>query len=37
MAMLNMASEEMRLPLTPLEEDKKAVLRQVLKDYGLLE
>ncbi len=37
MAMLNMASEELRLPLTALEEDKKAVLRQVLKDYGLLE
>lgn len=37
MAMLNMASEELRLPLTALEEDKKAVLRQVLKDYGLLD
>ena len=37
MAMLNMSSEELRLPMTPLEEDKKAVLRQVLKDYGLLD
>ena len=36
MAMLNMASEEMRLPMTPLEESKKAILRQTLKDYGLL-
>ncbi|UCG56613.1 MAG: 4-hydroxy-tetrahydrodipicolinate synthase [Phycisphaerales bacterium] len=36
MAMLNMASEELRLPMTPLEEDKKAILRQTLEDYGLL-
>jgi len=36
MAMLNMASEELRLPMTPLEENKKAVLEQTLKDYGLL-
>jgi 4-hydroxy-tetrahydrodipicolinate synthase len=36
MAMLNMASEEMRLPMTQLEESKKAILRQTLKDYGLL-
>jgi len=35
-AMLNMASEELRLPMTPLEESKKAVLKQTLKDYGLL-
>lgn len=35
-AMLDMASEELRLPMTPLEEDKKAVLRKTLKDYGLL-
>jgi hypothetical protein len=34
--MLNMASEELRLPMTPLEEDKKAILRQTLEDYGLL-
>ncbi len=36
MAMLNMASEEMRLPMTPLEESKKAILQKTLKDYGLL-
>lgn len=36
MAMLNMASDELRLPMTPLEEGKKAVLEQTLKDYGLL-
>jgi 4-hydroxy-tetrahydrodipicolinate synthase len=36
MAMLNMAPEELRLPMTPLEENKRAVLRQTLKDYGLL-
>jgi len=36
MAMLNMASEELRLPMTPLEEDKKAILKQTLEDYGLL-
>ncbi len=35
-AMLNMASEELRLPLVPMEEDKKGVLKQILKDYGLL-
>jgi 4-hydroxy-tetrahydrodipicolinate synthase len=37
MAMLNMASEELRLPMTPLEESQKHVLRQTLKDYGLLD
>jgi len=36
MAMLGMASEELRLPMTPLEDSKKAILRQTLKDYGLL-
>jgi 4-hydroxy-tetrahydrodipicolinate synthase len=36
MAMLNMASEELRLPLTPLDETKKDILRQTLKTYGLL-
>ncbi len=35
-AMLDMADEEMRLPLTPLEEGKKKILQQTLKDYGLL-
>jgi len=36
MAMLNLCSEELRLPMTPLEDSKKVILRQVLKDYGLL-
>jgi len=36
MAMLNMASEEMRLPMTPLEENKRPALQKTLKDYGLL-
>jgi 4-hydroxy-tetrahydrodipicolinate synthase len=36
MAMLNMASEELRLPMTPLEEGKRGALEQTLKDYGLL-
>ncbi len=36
MAMLNMCSDELRLPMTPLEENKKPVLEQTLKDYGLL-
>ncbi|MGD8501631.1 MAG: 4-hydroxy-tetrahydrodipicolinate synthase [Phycisphaerales bacterium] len=36
MALLNMASEELRLPMTPLEESKKAVLKQTLEEYGLL-
>lgn len=37
MAMLDMCSAEMRLPMTPLEEEKLAVLQQTLKDYGLLD
>ncbi len=36
MAMLDMASDELRLPMTPLEESKKAALRKALQDYGLL-
>jgi 4-hydroxy-tetrahydrodipicolinate synthase len=36
MAMLDMCSAEMRLPMTPLEQDKLAVLEQTLKGYGLL-
>jgi 4-hydroxy-tetrahydrodipicolinate synthase len=36
MAMLDMAPEELRLPMTPLEDSKKAILKQTLKDYGLL-
>ena len=37
MSMLNLAPEEMRLPMMPLEDGKRAVLEQVLKDYGLLD
>jgi 4-hydroxy-tetrahydrodipicolinate synthase len=37
LAMMNMAPEELRLPMTPLEEKQKVVLRQTLKDYGLLD
>ena len=36
MAMLNMASDELRLPMMPLEEDNRAALRQTLTEYGLL-
>jgi len=36
MGMLEMCSEEMRLPLTPLEQSKRPVLERTLKDYGLL-
>jgi 4-hydroxy-tetrahydrodipicolinate synthase len=36
MAMLDMSSEELRLPLTTLEDSKKEILRKALKDYGLL-
>ncbi len=36
MAMLDMCSEELRLPMTPLEDSKKAALRKTLMDYGLL-
>jgi len=30
-----MASEEMRLPMTPLDDAQKEILRKLLKDYGL--
>jgi 4-hydroxy-tetrahydrodipicolinate synthase len=36
LAMLEMCSEELRLPMTPLEDNKKESLRKTLKDYGLL-
>ncbi len=36
MAMLDMASDELRLPMTPLEDDNSQILRQALKAYGLL-
>jgi 4-hydroxy-tetrahydrodipicolinate synthase len=35
MALLGMASEEMRLPMTPLNAAQKEELRKLLKDYGL--
>ncbi|MBN2131040.1 MAG: 4-hydroxy-tetrahydrodipicolinate synthase [Sedimentisphaerales bacterium] len=36
MAMLDLASDELRLPMTPLEEAQKATLRKTLEEYGLL-
>ena len=36
MSMMNLASEELRLPMTIMDESKKAALKQILKDYGLL-
>ena len=36
MAMMNLSDEEMRLPLVPLEESKKTLLRKTLQEYGLL-
>jgi 4-hydroxy-tetrahydrodipicolinate synthase len=36
MAMLDMCSEELRLPMTPLEDSKKAALHKTLEEYGLL-
>ena len=36
MAMLDMASDELRLPMTTLPEDKEAILARTLQDYGLL-
>jgi 4-hydroxy-tetrahydrodipicolinate synthase len=35
MSMLNLASDELRLPMTPMDENKKQLLKQILKDYGL--
>ncbi len=35
MAMLGMASDEMRLPMTPLEDSQKETLRKLLAEYGL--
>jgi len=35
MSILNMASDEMRLPMVPLEEQKRGVLKKILRDYGL--
>ncbi len=36
LGMLDMCSEELRLPMTPLAEDKRETLEQGLRDYGLL-
>jgi len=36
MSMLNMASEELRLPMTVMDESKKTILQQTLQAYGLL-
>ncbi len=36
MALLGMSPEEMRLPMTPLEDSKRGALGQILRDYGLL-
>ena len=36
MAMLDMCSDQMRLPLVNLSDDKSRQLRQILSDYGLL-
>ncbi len=36
MAMMQMCSEEVRLPMVALEESQKVILRQLLVDYGLL-
>jgi 4-hydroxy-tetrahydrodipicolinate synthase len=36
MAMMNLSDEEMRLPLVPMEESKKTLLRKTLQEYGLL-
>jgi len=35
--MLGMASDELRLPMVPLDDSQKTKLRTMLKDYGLLE
>jgi len=36
MSILNLASEEMRLPMVPMEQSKKVILKQTLGEYGLL-
>jgi 4-hydroxy-tetrahydrodipicolinate synthase len=36
MAMLDMSSDEMRLPMTQLDEKNERILEKALKDYGLL-
>jgi hypothetical protein len=34
--MLNMAPEEMRLPMTPLAKGRRTTLKKTLEEYGLL-
>jgi len=36
MGMLSMCSDELRLPMTPLEEDKRLFLKETLEAYGLI-
>ncbi|MBW8016964.1 MAG: 4-hydroxy-tetrahydrodipicolinate synthase [Planctomycetes bacterium] len=36
MEILDMAPEELRLPMTPLSDAKKILLKKILKNYGLL-
>jgi 4-hydroxy-tetrahydrodipicolinate synthase len=37
MAILGMASDELRLPMTVLGDAERKLLRQALEDYGLLD
>ena len=37
MAILNMASDEMRLPMTPLADKEREIIEDLLTDYGLLD
>jgi len=34
--MLNLAPQELRLPMTPLSDEQRAILRAILVEYGLL-
>jgi len=36
MGMLSMCSDELRLPMTPLDEDKRLFLKETLEAYGLI-
>jgi len=36
LSMLDMASDELRLPMTPLGENERSILRKALEEYGLL-
>jgi 4-hydroxy-tetrahydrodipicolinate synthase len=35
-SILNLASDEMRLPMTNLDDEEKVVLKKTLKEYGLM-